>query len=161
MSSKKPLTDKQIKFVDEYMKDYNATRAYKAAGYAASTDQIAATHGCRLLMNGKVQEAIQAKREKVAEKDLIDAEYIKQQAHILFRKCAGLDEIDKAQIVDGQVQQVKVKEFNGAAANKALETLGKHVDIQAFKEQLKLEGEVDMISPLVAARKRLESRKKK
>lgn len=54
------LTDKQKKFVEEYLIDLNATQAAIRAGYSSNTAEQTAS---RLLRNVKVQEYI-AKRQK-------------------------------------------------------------------------------------------------
>lgn len=50
------LTDKQATFVEEYLKDLNATQAAIRAGYSAKTAQ---EQSSRLLSNVMVQEAVQ------------------------------------------------------------------------------------------------------
>lgn len=40
MSEKKTLTDKQKRFCEEYVVDWNATRAAKAAGYSENTADV-------------------------------------------------------------------------------------------------------------------------
>lgn len=151
------LTIKQQKFVAEYVKDLNATQAAIRAGYSENT---AKEQGARLLTNANVQTALQTSQDKTAKEDLIDVHYIKQQAHLLYLQCSGKAEIKKLISTDSGPVSVDVLEFNGPAANKAIENLGKHIDIQAFKEQLKLDAEIDMLSPLLAARKRIEARNK-
>lgn len=143
------------KFTSEYIKDFNGARAAVDAGYSKRT---AAQQAARLLTKVNVQNLIQEKQKRIIEKDHIDAAYIKEQAHKLYLQCSGQEAINKTVVVDGRAIEMEVREFNGTAANKAIENLGKHVDIQAFKEQVKVEGEIDMVSPLLAARKRLENK---
>ncbi|MBT9168972.1 MAG: hypothetical protein DDT19_02324 [Syntrophomonadaceae bacterium] len=52
------LTPRQKKFCDEYLLDYNGTRAYKVA-YGEECDVAAAAHSSRLVRTGKVQEYLQ------------------------------------------------------------------------------------------------------
>lgn len=52
------LTPKQKIFVDEYLVDLNATRAYKAAYKNIKKDETAAVNGNRLLRNAKVKDHI-------------------------------------------------------------------------------------------------------
>ena len=40
MTKKKPLTDKQKRFIDEYMVDSNATQAAIRAGYSPKTARV-------------------------------------------------------------------------------------------------------------------------
>lgn len=49
------LTDKQRRFVEEYLIDYNGTRAAKTAGYAESSAHVTAS---QLLTNPKISGAV-------------------------------------------------------------------------------------------------------
>ena len=51
----KKLNDRHKKFAQEYLKDFNATRAYKAV-YSTKNDKTAATNGGKLLRNAEVQQ---------------------------------------------------------------------------------------------------------
>lgn len=73
MAAKKDLTPKQALFVDEYLRDMNATQAARRAGYSAKT---AETQGPRLLGNVRVQQAISAARERLAKKFEITRERV-------------------------------------------------------------------------------------
>jgi len=72
------LTDKQQRFVAEYLVDLNATQAAIRAGYAAKT---ANREGSRLLSNVDIAEAIAAgaqkriQRAEVSAQDVIDGLY--------------------------------------------------------------------------------------
>ena len=57
LTQRHPLNDRQRRFVGEYLKDLNATAAYKRAGYEGD-DNVCAVEGARLLRNPKVAEAI-------------------------------------------------------------------------------------------------------
>ncbi len=59
------LTDKQQRFVTEYLVDQNATQAAIRAGYAKSG---ARTEGARLLANADIAALVKQKLEKAAEK---------------------------------------------------------------------------------------------
>jgi hypothetical protein len=69
------LTEKQRRFVDEYLIDLNATQAAIRAGYAVKT---ANREGSRLLSNVDVGEAVAAKAaEKAASLDLSAARVLR------------------------------------------------------------------------------------
>lgn len=51
----KELTPKQKKFCQEYLKDFNASRAYKAV-YKVKSDNQARANGSRLIANDNVSE---------------------------------------------------------------------------------------------------------
>lgn len=135
------LTGKQPKFVAEYVKDLNATQAAIRAGYSKKTSY---SIGQENLKKPEIQLAIQQKQKELAEEDKIDALYIKQQAHKLYLQCSGQLEIKKLITGESGPVSVDVFEFNGPAANKAIENLGKHVDIQAFKEQKEISGGLEI-----------------
>jgi phage terminase small subunit len=53
------LTDKQRRFVDEYLVDLNASQAAIRAGYAPGSASVT---GCRLLANAKIAEVLTQRR---------------------------------------------------------------------------------------------------
>lgn len=59
------LTPKQLRFVEEYIIDFNATRAYQRAGFTAKTDGACATQACKMLKDPKIKNKI---RELVSER---------------------------------------------------------------------------------------------
>lgn len=79
------LTPKQKIFVDEYLVDLNATRAYKVAYKNIKKDETARTNGSRLLTNANVKEYIE-KRMKDMEKrtEVTQDKVLKELAKIGF-----------------------------------------------------------------------------
>ncbi|MXN46068.1 terminase small subunit [Shinella kummerowiae] len=67
------LSEKQKRFVSEYVIDLNATQAAIRAGYSAKTAQ---QQGSRLLLNVVVQEELSRQQSKVAERLEITKERI-------------------------------------------------------------------------------------
>lgn len=60
------LTPKQLRFVDEYLVDFNASRAARAAGFSSSGAKV---QGSRLLTKANVKAVIE-RRQKATEKRL-------------------------------------------------------------------------------------------
>lgn len=177
MTTKK-LTAKQEMFVSEYLKDLNATQAAIRAGYSEKTANRIATENLSKLV---IQEAIAKGKQKRLEETKVDANYV-------LKRLIEIDEMDVCDILDNvgnfkpivewpkcwrrtisglDIQELMVGDVETVMRKikwpdkvKNLELLGKHIDVQAFKEQHKVEGEIDMVSPLLAARKRLEAAKK-
>jgi phage terminase small subunit len=76
------LTDKQLRFVQEYLIDLNATQAAKRAGYSAKT---AEQGGAQLLRNIKVAAAIKSAQGARAERTQITQDRVlKEYARIAF-----------------------------------------------------------------------------
>ncbi len=76
------LSDRQGNFVDEYLIDFNGTRAAIAAGYSKETAESQAS---RLLRNDKVKEAVAKGREAKSIRNRITADEVMQEiARIAF-----------------------------------------------------------------------------
>jgi hypothetical protein len=104
--AKHTLTDKQSRFVEEYLLDCNATAVYKRAGYTAQ-GRAAENAASRLLGNAEVRAAIEAGKKARSERTETTIDRVVQETWANYRRC------------------VEANEF--AAANKSLELLGRHV----------------------------------
>lgn len=133
------LTPKQERFVSEYLLDLNATQAAIRAGYSERT---ANEQGARLLAKVSVAAAIAEAQAARSERTKIDADYVLRQAVKLHERCmqevVPLTDRKGRQIRDDDGNPLFV--FNAAGAAKALELIGKHVDVQAFREQVEHTG---------------------
>lgn len=155
------LTKKQKLFATEYLVDLNATQAAIRAGYSKKTARVI---GGENLLKPAIQEAIQEamlKRQKQAE---VDALYVLKKAVSLLEVnladfiVEGVDgpRIDISNATREQMacieslQMDTVRRGSGDETEyvdkvkitlpsklKALEILGKHIDIAAFAEQHK------------------------
>ncbi|MDR2274368.1 MAG: terminase small subunit [Sphingobacterium sp.] len=144
----KVLTDKQQRFVEEYMVDLNATQAAIRAGYSVDTAQ---QMGSENLSKPVIQEAIQQQKQLLSESTGITAERVlAEYAKIAFsdvRELFNPDnnlydirqlddntasaiasvEIDALNVQGMQVGETKkVKMYNKLTA---LEALGKHIGL--------------------------------
>lgn len=111
------MTPKQARFVQEYLIDLNATQAAVRAGYSART---AEAQGSRLLTNVKVAYGIQTAKADRELSTQIDARYVLRQAVKMHEKCLAMGD-------------------HGPAV-RALELVGKHVNVQAFAEKVEHSG---------------------
>lgn len=109
------LNPRQERFVEEYIKDPNATQAAIRAGYSPKTAQ---EQSSRLLSNVMISEAIKAKRLKISEKVELSQEWVLEKLKL---------------IVD---RTTKDDTFDPKGANKALELIGKHIGM--FSDKLKI-----------------------
>jgi len=106
---------KQRRFADEYLKDRNGKQAAIRAGYAPGSAEVTAS---RLLSHAKVSAYIAKQVNKRSEKLQIDAEWVLREAADLYVECR--------------------REGDRSQANKCLDTIGKHIDVQAFKDKVDL-----------------------
>ncbi|MDI9276180.1 terminase small subunit [Pantoea sp. EABMAA-21] len=156
------LTDKQELFAREYLKDLNATQAAIRAGYSEKTAQ---EQSSRLLSNVMVQDRITALKSERNEEVGIDAAYVLRrlveidQMDVLdILKDDGslkqiwewpkvwrttLSGLDISEIKwggkDDEDMETILKKIKWPDKVKNLELLGKHVTVQAFKENVKTE----------------------
>ncbi len=158
--SVKKLTKKQELFVSEYLIDLNATQAAIRAGYSENT---AKETGYENLTKPHIAEAISNAQNKRLEKNEVNADYV-------LKRLIEIDEMDVVDILDdsghikpitqwpkswrrtisgldiqelmmGEVETV-LRKIKWPDKVKNLELLGKHIDVQAFKEKREVEGEL-------------------
>ncbi len=138
------LTEKQRRFVDEYLIDLNATQAAIRAGYSVKT---ANEQGARLLANVSIQSEISRNMAERSRRTGVNQDRVVMElAKIAFVNAADVIDSDDATIKAGAtaddtaaIQSVKVKviptkEGEGVEREirlndklKALELLGKHL----------------------------------
>lgn len=150
--SAQPLSDKQIRFCDEYLISFNATKAAIAAGYSKKT---ARAQGSRLLTVVDIQNYLQSKKQKTLQKLEISKDRVMLELsrvalqdirqfydedgnlipiHLLDDDAAavlsGMEEEEIYDIVKGKKKQVgvlrKIKRWDKL---KAIEMLAKHYGI--------------------------------
>ena len=158
------LTAKQERFVEEYLIDLNATQAAIRAGYSKKT---AKSQGQRLLTNVDVERSLSEAQAKRSEETGITAQWVLERLAAeadadvadlyseggnlrpvhewpeIWRKglVAGLDveELTVEGQVIGRVKKVKLSD-----RIKRIELIGKHVDVQAFREQVEHKGGISL-----------------
>ena len=134
------LTEKQQRFVDEYIVDLNATRAAIRAGYSPKT---AESQGARLLRNAKVQEAVRNAKQSRQERTRVTADQtVREIARIAFADPRGLvnekggakslHELDDN--LAAAVSSIEVDEYGKVkyklwVKNQALDMLMKHMGL--------------------------------
>lgn len=156
------LTDKQQRFVDEYLIDLNATQAAIRAGYSEKT---AAAIGAENLIKPNIQNAIQEAQAKRQEQTQIDAAYV-------LRRLVEIDQMDVLDIMDDQmkilplrdwpkiwrqyisnIENLELTDADGVFKKikwpdkvKNLELLGRHVSVGAFKDKVEHSGKLEIQS---------------
>ncbi len=172
--SKRKLTQKQILFAKEYLKDLNATQAAIRAGYSKKTAKQIATEN---LSKPAIAAAIQAGCKKRMDKVEVDADWVLQrlveeaEADVadLYRDGGGLKPPHEWPMAwrKGLVAGVDVhfeRGEDGEAGTttkvrlsdriKRIELIGKHVDIQAFQDKLAVEGSMTLAERMAEAKAR-------
>ncbi len=153
------LTEKQQRFVDEYLIDLNATQAAIRAGYSAKTADV---QGSRMLGNVKVQQAIAEAMAKRSKRTGVNQDrVVLELAKIAFVKMTDIVDSEgriRSNATDDDlscIESIKYKEsdneYGGSVERevkissklKALELLGKHLGM--WNDKL----DVNIASPIV------------
>ncbi|HED1796096.1 MAG: terminase small subunit [Citrobacter freundii] len=147
------LTDKQELFAHEFIKDLNATQAVIRAGFS---EKSARNQAYRLMTNDDILNRIAELKADRNEQVGVDAAYV-------LRRLTEIDQMDVLDILlaNGELKPIKdwpkvwrttlsgmdvvemassdsaalLKKIKWPDKVKNLELLGKHVNVQAFKEQ--------------------------
>lgn len=150
------MTQKQKRFIEEYLIDLNATQAAIRAGYSSAT---AKDIGCENLAKPNIRAQIDRVMAERSKRTGVNAERVIQElAKIAFVNAAEVIDPKTATVKEdalpedtAAIQSVKVKTFGEdglereikmADKIKALELLGKHLGM--FKDKLELSGSLDI-----------------
>ena len=155
------LTPKQKLFVDEYLVDLNATRAYKVAYPRVKNDDVAAPAAARLLRNVKVADYIEERmQERKKRTEVTQDRVIEELAAIAFARATDYAEVidgmvnirDTEELTENQVRAIAgIKEGKFGIElklndkEKALELLGRHLGM--FKDKMEVSGQIDTSNP--------------
>ena len=137
MSDSTPkLTAKQEMFCKEYLVDLNATQAAIRAGYSEDT---AATIGCENLTKPNVAEYVAKLKEERNERVKIDGDWVLKRAVEINDRCMQTSQpLDK----EGNIVSGAEFKFEPAGANKSLELIAKHTDVNCLSNNLNIKAVV-------------------
>ena len=126
------MTDKQNVFVQEYLKDLNATQAAIRAGYSAHT---AYSIGQRLLRNVEISNAINSAMSERSERAKLTADYVLQNLHEIAQRCMQKSPVmvKGEQAIDDEGRHLWT--FDAKNALRALELIGKHMGMFSDKNR--------------------------
>lgn len=119
------MTEKQRRFVEEYLIDLNITQAAIRAGYSPKS---AARIGVKLVNKSEVQQAIEKAKVSRAKRTEITQDYVVNTLLEVVERCmqrAPVCNMKGEQVQDDQGRDVW--QFNGRDASRALDLLGKHL----------------------------------
>lgn len=171
------LTAKQKIFVDEYLIDMNATRAYKVAYPNITKDETASQAGSRLLRNVKVQEKIAERmKDREVRTEITQDKVLKELAAIAFANGSDFAKVITRKDVNAAGMEVEYQDVelevtdnlpkekrkaiagikmgkNGIEVNtcdkvRALELLGRHLGMWNDKLQVNNEAETEKVKKL-------------
>lgn len=138
------LTDKQKRFIEEYLVDLNATQAAIRAGYSEKT---AYSIGEENLKKPEIKRAIEEAQLNRSSRVQITQDDVIRMLIENIEKSSGTKQVVITQTrksEDGEFVGDDVAQFvyEPSSVNKALELLGKHLGM--FKDKVELTGELNV-----------------
>tara|TARA_R110000751_G_scaffold63570_1_gene131042 strand:+ start:1338 stop:1841 length:504 start_codon:yes stop_codon:yes gene_type:complete len=101
------------------------------------------TSASEILSYPNVLGFLRSVKEKVAQDVQIDAAWVLRQAVKVHERCMQAEPV-----IDKEGGSTGEYKFEHTGANKALEIIGKHIDVQAFTENVKLNAEIAVTQTL-------------
>lgn len=143
------LTDKQRIFVNEYLVDLNATRAYKKAYPSCKKDETARVNGSKLLTNTNVKNYIDEQLKKIEDESIADAaEVMKYLTRVMRNELT-----EEVVVVEGEGEgcssaRIVKKDMSAKDRNKAAELLGKRYRLFVDKVETDVNATINSTSKL-------------
>ena len=138
------MTDKQMKFCEEYLIDCNATRAYKEAYPNVKSEGAARVCASRLLTKANIKAYIDEQLEKIHSEKTADAKEVMEYLTSVMRGTSSAEII----VIEGEGDGVSSARRMQKAPDekeklKAAELIGKRYGI--FKDNVDIKGAIPTI----------------
>lgn len=147
---KRVLTDRELRFVEEYCVDLDPTLAAQRAGILIKNDKTEDGYsGRRLLCDQDIRDAVDARLAALDRRAKSNAMYVRERLVEVVERCMQKEQVlEKGIDEDGKVAMVPTGEwtFNAQGANKALELLGRHHGMFGDKVVITIEHELKALS---------------
>lgn len=139
MKNKDNLTDKQKKFIEEYLIDMNGTRAYRAAYPSVKKNETAAALASRLLTKAKVKKVVDPILESLSSARVATLEEVLVYLTSVMRGDSTAEVVVVEGLGDGVSEARRFKKAPDEKERlKAAELLGKRYGL--FKDKVEVSG---------------------
>lgn len=118
------MTDKQINFCREYVKDYNGTQAAIRAGYSEKTAAVKAN---QLLHKENILNTIKQYQKELVESSCLTEEKVIAKVEEILDRCMSAEPVMEWNYEEHRYEPTGEYQFDSKGALKAIEMLGKHL----------------------------------
>lgn len=139
------MTEKQRIFCDEYLKDLNATRAYKVAYPKVKKDEVARANSSRLLTNANIKNYIDTQLEALHNERTADVREVMEYLTSVLRGESSGEEIVTEFIGDGMSEARAISKHPSEKDRlKAAELLGKRFGMFTEKQDVTVDAQLEI-----------------
>lgn len=125
----KKLTQKQQRFVDEYIISGNATQSYRKAGYSAKSDNVAWSEASKLLRNPKVKAELKKRNAEIKSQKTMDMQEVMERLAAIARG----ETVEQQVTNKGTVVEIEPKTSDQI---RAMELIGKRYGAWTDKKEV-------------------------
>lgn len=162
--TKQSAERKRQRFAQEYIVDYNGTRAALAAGYSPQNKNPRAAHAraIELLSDQRVIDMVQAEMDARAKRCHESSDRVLYDLREMVEVCLGRRPFtEEIYDEDGElVKSIRRRKFNPTAAAKALDLLGKNLELWVERKQFGADEELKELLGLIKPTTGLPSERK-
>lgn len=148
------LSEKQVLFCHEYMKDMNGTQAYLRAGFKVS-EKTAGVNASKLLKNSSISAYLTDLKDERVKKVDISAQWVLERLIQVAERCMQAEPVMEYDYQTQTMVETGEYQFDSNGANKSLELIGKHIGMfdpkyetirqQALKQLEKMSADKDKV----------------
>lgn len=137
------MTEKQMLFAEEYLKDLNATRAYLSVYKNVKNERVAQACASKLLSKAIIKDYIDKRLEKIHDEKTADAKEVIEYLTSVMR---GESKSEVLSLCGSGCQEVIEKKPEERDRLKAAELIGKRYGL--FTDRFQIESEKEELSKL-------------
>lgn len=141
------LSDRELRFIEEYCVDLAPRGAALRSGSAASS---ASAWGNEMLRRPEIKHEIDIRLQELSAQSIVSSEWVRRQLKTVVERCMQQQPVMVAKRgADGKMEMVESGEykFDSNGANKALESLGKHLGMFKDTTVITIESELKDMTP--------------
>lgn len=135
----------------------NKSRSYMKH-YPNAKPATARKRGSELFKRPAVKAYIDRRRLEISKQAEVNAVTVLRESLAHLRVCQGAIGRIQSRVVEGAVIEDYVRDYDAAGVAKALELIGKNINVQAFKDQVDVSGQLNLADVMTRRQQQIEKR---